>query len=531
MNDDQRARDAPVHDERGSDDFPDGRYPAGRFSDGHRPEQQLSDSGAASQGEPGGYAGGGRLAARPVMNGHRPPGDDARGLARQHESPMPEAKPPAARQDSASPLADSSDVQQDSWAPRPASADAQQDPRRGPLPPVRGRHAAAAPDQGPAGQILNALPWRAGTAHAGTASAGSGNGAPPGPPAAGPAARSPGSRMAARVAERRRRRSFWRELPVLVVVALGIALLIKTFVVQAFFIPTGSMENTLIPGDKVLVNKVVYHLRKIEPGDIVVFSGLGSWDQIPPPSRPSSDPIVRAYDATLRPLFRSISGLFGTVPGQTDYIKRVIGVPGDHVRCCNSSGQITVNGVPIDEQSYLFPGARSGSAPQGYSGRFDIVVPPGRLWVLGDNRALSADSRLHRSAPGGGTIPENKVVGRAFLIVWPLSRWRVLPVPATFSQPGIHTPAASSAAPGVSPPGLGASGAVAAGLAAGLPVRPSSPLLPLAAGAGLALPVTWLQRRARPAARAGAGAARRRLATLAHRLGSLGRPSRLGRRR
>ena len=318
--------------------------------------------------------------------------------------------------------------------------------------------------------------------------------------------------MAARVAERRRRRSFWRELPVLIVVALGIALLIKTFVVQSFYIPSGSMENTLRPGDKVLVNKVLYHLRKIEPGDIVVFSGLGSWDQVPPPSPPSSDPIVRVYDATLRPVLRSISGLFGTVPGQTDYIKRVIGVPGDHVRCCNSRGQITVNGVPLDEQSYLYPGARSGSAPPGHSGRFDITVPPGRLWVLGDNRALSADSRLHRSAPGGGTIPEDKVVGRAFLIVWPLTRWRVLPVPATFSQPGIHTPAGSSAAAGRSPSSLPAGPMAADPLAAGLPAQPSSPLLPLAAGIGLALPVTWLQRRARPAARAAASAGWRRLA-------------------
>jgi signal peptidase I len=284
----------------------------------------------------------------------------------------------------------------------------------------------------------------------------------------------------------RRRRSFWRELPVLVVVALTIALLIKTFLVQAFYIPTGSMENTLIPGDKVLVNKVVYHLRKIEPGDIVVFSGIGSWDQPPPPSRPSSDPVVRAYDATLKPLFRSIAGLFGTVPGQTDYIKRVIGVPGDRVACCNAQGQMTVNGVPLSESSYLFPGA----APSRI--HFHITVPPGRLWVMGDNRAISDDSRLHRSDPGNGTVPEDKVVGRAFMIVWPPSRWRVLPVPSTFGQPGIHaagSPAAKTAARS------------AAALTAGMPVAPSSPLLPLSAGFALALPVTWLQRRARPLVR------------------------------
>jgi signal peptidase I len=267
---------------------------------------------------------------------------------------------------------------------------------------------------------------------------------------------------------------------VLIVVALAIALLIKTFVVQAFYIPTGSMENTLIPGDKVLVNKVVYHLRKIQPGDIVVFSGLGSWNQPPPPSAPSSDPIARAYDATLRPLFRSIAGLFGTVPGQTDYIKRVIGVPGDRVACCNAQGLVTVNGVPLHETSYLFPGA----APSRI--RFHITVPPGRLWVMGDNRGISDDSRLHRSDPGSGTVPEDKVVGRAFLIVWPPGRWRVLPVPSTFSQPGIHAAGSS------------ASTRAAVAVTAGAPVAPSAPLLPLAAGFGLALPVTWLQRRARP---------------------------------
>ena len=340
---------------------------------------------------------------------------------------------------------------------------------------------AGAPGSGGAGSNGGG-PDRAGSDGAGPGSAG-----PDGAESDGAAGQDGGAGGAAatgtRPARRRRRRSFWRELPVLIVVALAIALLIKTFVVQAFYIPTGSMENTLIPGDKVLVNKVVYHLRKIEPGDIVVFSGLGSWNEPPPPSPPSSDPIVRAYDATLRPLFRSIAGLFGTVPGQTDYIKRVIGVPGDRVACCNAQGLVTVNGVPLHEASYLFP----GTAPSRI--RFHITVPPGRLWVMGDNRGISDDSRLHRSDPGSGTVPEDKVVGRAFLIVWPPGRWRVLPVPSTFSQPGIHSAASS------------ASARAAAVVTAGAPVAPSAPLLPLAAGFGLALPVTWLQRRARPLVR------------------------------
>jgi signal peptidase I len=286
---------------------------------------------------------------------------------------------------------------------------------------------------------------------------------------------------------RPRSRSGWRELPVLIIVAIVIALVIKTFIVQPFFIPSSSMEDTLLIGDKVLVNKLVYHFRPIEAGDIVVFNGAGSWDPATPPSKGSSNIVARAYDDTLRKLFDAIAGLFGTPVGQTDYIKRVIGVPGDHVVCCNRQGLVTVNGVPLHEKSYLYPGAAPSTI------KFNIVVPPGRLWVMGDNRAISDDSRLRQSDPGHGTIPENMVIGRAFMVVWPPSQWKILSIPSTFDQPGIDKPADSAAARAASR----AAEQRATAELLGVPVRPSNSYLPMTVGLAGAVPITWLQRRAR----------------------------------
>jgi signal peptidase I len=271
-----------------------------------------------------------------------------------------------------------------------------------------------------------------------------------------------------------RKGSFWRELPVLLVIALVIALLIKTFVVQMFFIPSGSMQNTLQIGDRVMVNKLVYRFRSIQPGDIVVFDGNGSWDPEPAAAKPSSDPLVRLWDASVDRLFHSFVGMFNGAAQDNIFIKRVIGVPGDHVVCCNASGDVTINGVPLTEQSYLYPGNSPGSAPSTSAGQFNMTVPPGRLWVLGDHRAISADSRLHSQDPDDGTIPESAVIGRAFVIVWPPSRWRFLPIPSTFNQPGIDGTKAAAALAG-----------------------PAAPFVPLAAGFGAALPLTWAQRRLR----------------------------------
>ena len=231
-----------------------------------------------------------------------------------------------------------------------------------------------------------------------------------------------------------RRKKSWRQLMMVVVAAIVLMLLIKAFVVQVYRIPSSSMEDTLLTGDRVLVNKLVYHVRGIARGDVVVFSGTGSWGTTtgePDPS-PPANPLLRAGYDVLADI-----GVYST---QTYYIKRVIGLPGDHVVCC-VGGKVTVNGVPLNETSYLFPGASPSMQ------RFSVVVPRGRLWVMGDNRAISDDSRGHMQAgfPAMGTIPENEVCGRAFMIIWPPSQIGDLPIPATFQQAAWHAGAAAAA--------------------------------------------------------------------------------------
>ena len=232
--------------------------------------------------------------------------------------------------------------------------------------------------------------------------------------------------------KRRKKRSFWRDLVVIVVAALALTILLKAFVVQVFSIPSGSMENTLLPGDRILVSKVVYKFRPIARGDIVVFSGAGSWDS---PTPPPSNWLTGLWDDAVN--------LVGIAGPDTDYVKRVIGVPGDRVVCCNKNGQITVNGVPLSESHYVYP----GDVPSEM--QFNVTVPAGRLWVMGDNRGDSDDSRYRVNDPGGGTIPESAVVGRAFLIIWPFSRVSDLPIPNTFEQPAFTAASAVAAAPPV----------------------------------------------------------------------------------
>jgi signal peptidase I len=255
-------------------------------------------------------------------------------------------------------------------------------------------------------------------------------GAEPGAQADAEAAAGQASADSTAEAKPGKKKRFWRDLAVIVVAALVLTILLKAFVVQVFSIPSGSMENTLLPGDRILVSKIVYRFRPIDRGDIVVFSGAGSWD---PPAQPPSNWFAGILD--------DAENLVGIAGPETDYVKRVIGVPGDHVVCCNTKGQVTVNGVPLSESSYIYPGA----APSELT--FNITVPPGRLWVMGDNRGDSEDSRYRTNDPDGGTIPESAVVGRAFLIIWPLSRISDLPIPNTFKQAGLSVAAGVATAP------------------------------------------------------------------------------------
>jgi signal peptidase I len=206
-----------------------------------------------------------------------------------------------------------------------------------------------------------------------------------------------------------------REIVLVLVIALGLSLLIKTFLMQAFFIPSGSMENTLLVGDRVLVSKLTPGAFDLKHGDIIVFSDSGKW----------LSASEHQSEGQIRDGIRSALMFVGLLPADSDehLIKRVIGLPGDKVVCCDAQERVTVNGKALDEP-YLYPGDEPSDK------RFSITVPAGRLWVMGDHRSDSADSRAHSSLPGGGTIPLSDVVGKAFVKVWPLNRFGTLPDPS-----------------------------------------------------------------------------------------------------
>ncbi|WP_041832792.1 signal peptidase I [Actinoplanes sp. N902-109] len=232
---------------------------------------------------------------------------------------------------------------------------------------------------------------------------------------------------------RRKEMPLWQELPLLLVVAFCLAVLIRTFLVQAFFIPSGSMQTTLEIKDRVLVNKVVYDMRDPLRGEIVVFRGTDNWA----PEQPST-PVSNSFGAKLG---RTIGDLVGVSrPGERDFIKRVIGLPGDKVACCDAQGRITVNGVPIDEP-YIFENSPLDQPPnprQCSSRRFtEVTVPAGEMFVMGDHRLVSQDARCQ------GPVPIDNVIGRAFVVVWPTSRFTSLSVPDVWKTYAAQHPVAT----------------------------------------------------------------------------------------
>ena len=234
----------------------------------------------------------------------------------------------------------------------------------------------------------------------------------------------------------KKQRPFWKEIPLLVVAAIVMAVIIKTFFVQAFFIPSQSMQNTLQPGDRVLVDKLSpWFGATPQRGQVIVFKDPGGWlagENIP---APSTNPVVRDFQSVL-----STIGLMPSANDQ-DLIKRVIAVGGDTV-LCKAGAPVSVDGVALTEP-YIYPGATPcNDYPVG-----TVTVPKGDLWVMGDHRDESADSRAQRVHDnGGGFVPLKDVVGRAFVVAWPISHWAVLSVPSTFHQSGLSAAALPAAA-------------------------------------------------------------------------------------
>lgn len=203
---------------------------------------------------------------------------------------------------------------------------------------------------------------------------------------------------------------FLRDVLLILLAAIVISFLIKTFLIRSFYIPSESMEPTLVKLDRIIVNELVPDVMPLEHGDVVVFKDPGGW--LDPAPVIDQNPVQAFFDGLL-----SIVGL--TAPDSNDHlIKRVIGMPGDHVVCCNEFGQITVNDVPLEEP-YIQP--NGGTIPNEIA--FDVTVPARSLWVMGDNRNNSKDSRFNQEGPTGGFVPYDNVVGRAILITWPLDRW------------------------------------------------------------------------------------------------------------
>jgi signal peptidase I len=210
----------------------------------------------------------------------------------------------------------------------------------------------------------------------------------------------------------KRQLPLWQESILLIATAMVMAIIVKAFLVQAFYIPSGSMEPTMLVNDRILVQKVSYWSGDVSRGDIVVFDDPGSW-LTAEESRHPTNVVQRTLE------------VFGLFPTGGHLIKRVVGVAGDEVKCCDTTGHLIVNGVSLKEPYVLDESIT-------HDLNFDVEVPEDHLWVMGDNRGNSADSRAHLGDPGGGFVPTDHVVGKAWVRVWPWNRAGLIKYPETF---------------------------------------------------------------------------------------------------
>jgi signal peptidase I len=198
-------------------------------------------------------------------------------------------------------------------------------------------------------------------------------------------------------------------------------MLVRGFFVESFYIPSGSMEPTLTPEDRILVNKIG-GTSSLQRGDLVVFDGTDSFA-----GRAAGSHEGSGKSSAVGRVVGSIASGLSIHLNETDYVKRVVGLPGDHVVCCDARGSLTVNGLAVREP-YLFPGDRPSDLT------FDVKVPAQRIWVMGDHRSDSADSRAHLGDPGGGMVRLDDVIGRAGMVYWPPGRVGILSAPTALGQ-------------------------------------------------------------------------------------------------
>ena len=215
---------------------------------------------------------------------------------------------------------------------------------------------------------------------------------------------------------------FLRDAAIIVVAALVVSFLIKTFLIRSFFIPTDSMDQTLMRDDRIIVSQLHGGPLELSRGDVVVFVDPGGWLSVQS-GVSENDPLSRLLDGLS--VFLGLSG-----PDDNEHlVKRLIGLPGDTIACCDELGAMSINGVPLAEPYVSLPEGVTKVS----SNDFEVVVPEGAAWVMGDNRYNSADSRRNMDKPGGGFVPLENIVGRAIVISWPQDRWTWLSnYPETF---------------------------------------------------------------------------------------------------